>query len=433
MPFAAAPERMPDPRSPLVSAVIIFLNGERFLREAIESVFAQTYRHWELLLVDDGSTDASTMIALEYARANPDRVQYLEHLHHQNLGKSASRNLGLRHAAGKYIGHLDADDVWLPYKLERQVAVLESMPDVVMACSRSQIWFSWKGPEYAHEDQLETPPMTVDTLVEPPALAVRTLQRRGVWPTICGELMRRDVVDRVGGSDERFRNVLEHGVLSAKMFLAGPIWLSGECLARYRQHETMGSRSAARTLEWSPHFPNPAQHAYVTWVTDYAAERGIRDRTLAATLRKASWPYRHPWLWKARHRAEQYRQRMAERLANLWRTASRLAIGRSTGEIRADPNPVEDWSGQVATTLSWVSRRTTAVQVRIGSPDGKLFTHSTPSGHETTGKWARDGLVFHLQDVSDGRPLTSENTLATVTMEVRGSVKPADLAARGLR
>ena len=87
--------------APLVSAVIIFRNAERFLREAIESVFAQTYRHWELLLVDDGSTDASTKIALEYARENPDRVRYLAHHDHQNLGKSASRNVGLRHAAGK--------------------------------------------------------------------------------------------------------------------------------------------------------------------------------------------------------------------------------------------------------------------------------------------------------------------------------------------
>jgi hypothetical protein len=88
---------------PLVSAIIIFLNAEKFIREAIESVFAQTYDNWELLLVDDGSTDASTEIAHRYAEQYAGKVRYLEHEDHQNLGMSASRNLGINNAKGKYI------------------------------------------------------------------------------------------------------------------------------------------------------------------------------------------------------------------------------------------------------------------------------------------------------------------------------------------
>ena len=65
--------------NPLVSVVIIFLNAERFLDEAIGSVFAQTYREWELLLVDDGSTDKSRSIAEHYAEQYPDKVRCLEH------------------------------------------------------------------------------------------------------------------------------------------------------------------------------------------------------------------------------------------------------------------------------------------------------------------------------------------------------------------
>src|SRR5829696_811917 len=98
---------------PLVSSVMIFFNAERFIREAIESVFAQTYDNWELLLVDDGSTDDSTQIALHYAEQYPERVRYLEHPGHQNRGMSASRNLGVSQAKGEYIALLDADDVWL--------------------------------------------------------------------------------------------------------------------------------------------------------------------------------------------------------------------------------------------------------------------------------------------------------------------------------
>src|ERR687889_2435319 len=92
---------------PLVSSIIIFLNRERFIQEAIESVFAQTYDNWELLLVDDGSTDGSTQIALRYAERYPEKVRYLEHPGHQNSGMSASRNLGIRYAKGEYIAFLD--------------------------------------------------------------------------------------------------------------------------------------------------------------------------------------------------------------------------------------------------------------------------------------------------------------------------------------
>jgi glycosyltransferase involved in cell wall biosynthesis len=102
---------------PVVSIVVIFLNAEQFIREAIESAFAQTYKCWELLLVDDGSADGSKAIAHQYAALYPERVLYLEHHDHQNRGMSASRNLGVSHARGKYIAFLDADDVWLPHKL----------------------------------------------------------------------------------------------------------------------------------------------------------------------------------------------------------------------------------------------------------------------------------------------------------------------------
>src|SRR5688572_13258936 len=88
---------------PLVTAITIFLNAERFFEEAIKSVFDQTYDQWELLLVDDGSTDGSTQIARWYAEGFPGKVRLLEHPGHENRGMSASRNLGLEHARGEYV------------------------------------------------------------------------------------------------------------------------------------------------------------------------------------------------------------------------------------------------------------------------------------------------------------------------------------------
>ena len=110
---------------PKVSVITIFYNANKFLEEAIQSVLSQTYVDWELLLVDDGSTDNSPGIAQKYAQINPQKVFYLEHPGHKNCGMSATRNLGLRRAQGEYIAFLDADDVWLPKKLEQQSKILD--------------------------------------------------------------------------------------------------------------------------------------------------------------------------------------------------------------------------------------------------------------------------------------------------------------------
>src|SRR5438874_6806278 len=110
---------------PLVSVIIIFLNGGDYLEEAIASVLAQTYENWELWLVDDGSTDSGTALAKTYHGRYPGKVNYLEHVGHQNRGMSASRNLGIAHARGELLAFLDADDVWRPDKLAHQVALMQ--------------------------------------------------------------------------------------------------------------------------------------------------------------------------------------------------------------------------------------------------------------------------------------------------------------------
>ncbi len=76
---------------PVVTVVMIFLNGENYIREAIESVINQTFHSWELMLVDDGSTDSSTQIAQSYASRFPGRIVYLEHESHCNRGTNASQ------------------------------------------------------------------------------------------------------------------------------------------------------------------------------------------------------------------------------------------------------------------------------------------------------------------------------------------------------
>jgi glycosyltransferase involved in cell wall biosynthesis len=111
-------------REPLVSAVIPAYNAARTLRAAVESVLLQTVRDIEVIVVDDGSEDDTA----EVARAISDpRVTLVSQA---NLGASAARNAGIRSAHGRYVAFLDADDLWLPDKLARQLALLRSRPDV---------------------------------------------------------------------------------------------------------------------------------------------------------------------------------------------------------------------------------------------------------------------------------------------------------------
>src|SRR6516165_6057064 len=98
---------------------MIFLNEERFLEEAVQSVFDQRLADWELILVDDGSTDRSTQMARDLA-ARDKRIRYVDHPGHENRGMSATRNLGVACATAPYIAFLDADDVWTSDKLTEQ-------------------------------------------------------------------------------------------------------------------------------------------------------------------------------------------------------------------------------------------------------------------------------------------------------------------------
>ena len=104
----------------LVSVVMPMHNASRFVGAAIESVLAQTYQNWELLVVEDCSTDNSVEIAQKYASENP-KIQVLFNDNPIRM-PSAPRNMGIRAAKGRFIAFLDSDDLWFPQKLEQQLA-----------------------------------------------------------------------------------------------------------------------------------------------------------------------------------------------------------------------------------------------------------------------------------------------------------------------
>jgi glycosyltransferase involved in cell wall biosynthesis len=288
---------------PLVSVIMIFLDAQDFIQEAIESVYAQTYKGWELLLVDDGSTDGSTAIARRYAAQDPDRVRYLEHPNHQNRGMSASRNLGIAKARGTLIALLDSDDVWLPEKLRQQVALLESNPQAAMVYGPTQWWYSWSGkPEDAGRDYIHELGAPPNSLLQPPGLLARFLQLEGLSPCTCSVLLRRAAVEQVGGFEDRFEGLYEDQAFFAKVCLEAPVYVSAMCSARYRQHPNSNCSLTGQNGQYAA-----ARPAFLDWLAAYLTRQGIRDKDVWKALRRERQPYRHsrlhrlaelvPWGW----------------------------------------------------------------------------------------------------------------------------------------
>jgi len=119
-------------QNPLISVVIPAYNAAHYISEAIESVLQQTISDYEIVVVDDGSTD--------YTREIIDRYGQSVHYYSQeNKGPAAARNFGIRSAKGKYIAFLDADDWWLENKLELELNAIQSFPDAAFICSD---WFN---------------------------------------------------------------------------------------------------------------------------------------------------------------------------------------------------------------------------------------------------------------------------------------------------
>jgi glycosyltransferase involved in cell wall biosynthesis len=267
-----------DPR---VSAICIFHNETTFLKEAIESVLAQTFDDYELLLVDDGSIPASTMIARDFARRFPGRIRYLEHEHHANRGMSATRNLGLAHAHGEFIAFIDADDVWPPNKLAEQVALFEQYREAGAVCGAVLHWRSWAGGK----DRLVLTGHLRNKLSLPPWTALSLYPLGVARSPTTSAMVRRTVIEELGGFDDRFTGMFEDQVLFAKLYLNRPIYFSTSLWLKYRLHEDSCVASALRQGEYPKH-----RDAYFSWLKTYVHSRELvgKQRVLNA-IETAQW------------------------------------------------------------------------------------------------------------------------------------------------
>jgi len=308
-------------KNSLVSCIIIFLNAqENFFIEAIESIFAQTYSNWELLLVDDGSSNESSGIAKAYSQQYSEKVIYLEHEDHQNLGMSAARNLGINKASGEYIAFLDADDIWLPKKLETQVAILENHLEIGMVYGSSLVWYSWdSNSKYKQPDRLRGLGVKTDTIIQPPEMIPLFLTHKSETPGTCSVLIRSHLVKNVGGFENSFCGLFEDQVFFYKICLTTPIYVESGCWDKYRQHSDSMCHIAAAQGYYNPMGePSPAYLEFLKWLKEYLKITNIKDPAIWKALEKEFWSFQHPKLYGFIKRIENSQRLVKKSIKPYW-------------------------------------------------------------------------------------------------------------------
>jgi glycosyltransferase involved in cell wall biosynthesis len=279
--------------TPLVSVIVPLYNGERFFAETIASVFAQDMQDFELLLVDDGSSDGSVELARTCAMQRPERVRYLEHEGHANKGSSASRNLGIAHARGEFLALLDADDVWRPTKLREQLAIMREHPEVGMVTGSANYWQSWAGGD----DWVAQTGDMWNTPRYPPHTAI-TLYPLGLAHAPCPSdiMLRRDLVQKIGFSDDRFKGIYglyEDQTFLAKIYLAAPVYFSDRVWIDYRQHP----QSVMATVLQDGRY-DEVRRFYLSWYRSYLQSLPSPPSAVVRALERAERPYLYPRLYK---------------------------------------------------------------------------------------------------------------------------------------
>jgi glycosyltransferase involved in cell wall biosynthesis len=270
----------------LVSVNMPFFNTrESFIREAVQSVQKQTYEHWELILVDDGSRASVSAVAHEISDRFPLKIKCLEHEGHRNLGISASRNLGLAASSGEFIAFLDSDDVWDESQLEEQVALMRQHPDAGMVFGNTLYWASWPG-----SDQVSMHDKTYDLilqtpkLVKPPDMLKFYLQGKAITPCMTSVMIRSNALNSNCPFEEEFTGHYEDQVFLAKIWANHSVYVSGRIWGKYRQHNESVTADGDETR-----YANSWRVRYLRWLEKYLTTINLRGTAVWRALRIQLW------------------------------------------------------------------------------------------------------------------------------------------------
>ena len=214
---------------PLVSVIINCYNGEKYLRETIDSVQAQTYENWEIIFWDNQSTDSTASIVMSY---NDTRIRYFFAPEHTSLGKA--RNYALKECCGEIISFLDSDDLWLPRFLEKVVSVLDTSRMIGIVYSR---FVNFEGSK-----KWLSPQFSGDTIIDLSSL----IKCYNIG--MSGAIIKKSIVEKSHHLfDERFSLIEDfdfficNGACSSVYFVSEP-------LMKYRWHNS--STSQTKKIKW---------------------------------------------------------------------------------------------------------------------------------------------------------------------------------------
>lgn len=217
----------------LVTAIITTHNRLGLLKRAIKSVYAQTYKEMELIVVDDASTDGTQA----YCESLP--LRYLHIPKAESRGGNHARNLGVRMARGEYVAFLDDDDYWLPKKIEKQVALMESKDCELVHCGR-RLELVGRDGEVTYRDRLPNPLHYGD-------MHKKILQ--AICTTTTNILAKRQALLDVGLFDENLRFWQEYE-LTIRMAQRKPFYFVNEPLSVYRVDTRDKHRLTNKYEEW---------------------------------------------------------------------------------------------------------------------------------------------------------------------------------------
>lgn len=229
--------------SPLVSVILPVYNAAAHLPETLDSVVHQTYRSFEVILVDDGSRDESLTIARSWQERHPDRIRILQHPGGVNKGVSATRNLGIQHARGTYTAFLDADDMWFADKLEQHVALMEGDPTIGLSYTKARIVRDEHGEKFIPGVEIlgGTPPLGSQKVI---LVQIINVSLNYIFSTV---MVRTDLLRSVGCFDEDLIFQTEDRIMVAKISAYHRIVLLPEVLCTYRAHGTSYTAHALRS------------------------------------------------------------------------------------------------------------------------------------------------------------------------------------------
>lgn len=439
---------------PKVSVLLVTFNHERYIRSALESVLAQqTTFPIEIIVADDGSTDRTRAILTEIAGGDR-RVRLLQRDRTPHDHRSDNFFRGLDECRAEYIAVLEGDDYWSdPFKLQMQADFLETHERHPLCFHGCRVEYDDAAASWDLRSPTATQDLTTADILEQRAIAQGS--------TI---MMRREVGDEI----RPWRNLLGDWFVVLAASRLGPVGYLNRVMSVYRQHsngvfsslgpaekwaectrfydavrdilgdaygETLTALKCERSYLAAVEYERAKEFGKArlflaqalagppSWLLPYSSRYGVSPDEFAKRLQRKLRLYRFPIALRTLSLFSQVRSELRW-LRLRWSTLlrSRFAGRKSaSGRISAFPNPAPPSipnPEMSAVMLLWTSSLTDAVEVRVGTPDGPLVS-SAPSGTVKTGEWVSDGMIFFLQNVAGGKPLTRQHTLDVVRVTVK--------------